>query len=89
MQLGGRFFETKTPKQEIYTTKTWNPNDPCFVWSLGLVLGDGPPKLEIIGGSRRTDGRLRCDSCAVLLRIWRMIHRKQLSGPQPRGCRSP
>ena len=29
----------------------WNPNDPCFDWSLGLVLGgENPSKIEVRTG---------------------------------------
>ena len=42
--LWGRYDLTRI----IYYVYTWNPNDPCFDWSLGLVLGGWPSKIEII-----------------------------------------
>ena len=27
---------------------TWNPNDPCFDWNFGLVLGGWPSQIEVI-----------------------------------------
>jgi len=44
-------FLKQKRQSKKYTKKTWNPNDPCFGWSLGLVLGDGPLEIEVIGGS--------------------------------------
>ena len=27
---------------------TWNPNDPCFDWNFGLVLGGWPSQIEVM-----------------------------------------
>ena len=31
-----------------FKKSAWNPNDPCFDWNFGLVLGGWPSKMEVI-----------------------------------------
>ena len=47
-QMSNKVKVEHLPAIYIYT---WNPNDPCFDWKFGLVLGGWvPSKIKVIKG---------------------------------------
>ena len=44
----GLSYEPNVQNLKMVYIDTWNPNDPCFEWSLGLLLEGSNPKIEDI-----------------------------------------